>query len=246
MAKNLKTDTTKNVTSKDDAGMQIFESAEALQQGLSKTEEFAKSNQKLVMGAGIGLLVVIAGVLFFQWNSESKNAKAQKELFPAQFYFEKDSVKKALAGDNSNTTIGLEAIADEFGGSKGGDLAKFYIGVAKLKEGKFDEAIEKLESFSPNDLLLQARVYSLIGDAYMEKNDLGNAISFYKKASDYNANEFFTPAYMAKLALAQELNKDLSGAADTYKRIIDEFEESSEKANAQKKLAKLEQILGKK
>lgn len=246
MAKNLKTDTTKSVTSKEDANMQIFESAEALQQGLSKTEEFAKSNQKLVVGAGIALLVAIVGVIFFQWNNESKNAQAQKELFPAQFYFEKDSIKKALQGDNSNTTIGLEAIADEFGGSKGGDLAKFYIGVAKLKEGKFDEAIEQLESFNPNDLLLQARVYSLIGDAYMEKNDLGNAISFYRKASDYNANEFFTPAYMAKLALAQELNKDLSGAADTYKRIVDEFEESAEKANAQKKLAKLEQLLGKK
>jgi len=45
MAKNLKTDTTKTITPKDEANMQIFESAEALQQGLSKTEEFAKSNQ---------------------------------------------------------------------------------------------------------------------------------------------------------------------------------------------------------
>ncbi len=244
MAKNLKTDTTKTATSKDN--LEIFESSEALQQGLSKTEEFAKNNQKLVIGAGISLVVVIAGILFFQWNNESKNAQAQKELFPAQFYFEKDSVKKALKGDNSNTTIGLEAIADEFGGSKGGDLAKFYIGVAKLKEGKFDEAIETLEGFNPNDLLLQARVYSLIGDAYMEKNDVGSAIKFYQKASDYNSNEFFTPAYMVKLALAQELNKDLSGAADTYKRIISEFGESGEKANAQKKLAKIEQLLGKK
>lgn len=244
MAKNLKTDTTKTATSKEN--LEIFESSEALQQGLSKTEEFAKNNQKLVIGAGIGLVVVIAGILFFQWNNESKNAQAQKELFPAQFYFEKDSVKKALKGDNSNTTIGLEAIADEFGGSKGGDLAKFYIGVAKLKEGKFDEAISTLEGFNPNDLLLQARVYSLIGDAYMEKNDVGSAIKFYQKASDYNANEFFTPTYMVKLALAQELNKDLSGAADTYKRIVSEFGESAEKSNAQKKLAKIEQLLGKK
>lgn len=244
MAKNLKTDTTETATSKD--SLEIFESSEALQQGLSKTEEFAKNNQKLVIGAGVCLVVVIAGILFFQWNNESKNAQAQKELFPAQFYFEKDSVKKALKGDNSNTTIGLEAIADEFGGSKGGDLAKFYIGVAKLKEGKFDEAIETLEGFNPGDLLLQARVYSLIGDAYMEKNDIGSAIKFYQKASDYNGNEFFTPTYMVKLALAQELNKDLNGAADTYKRIISEFGESAEKSNAQKKLAKIEQLLGKK
>lgn len=245
MAKTVK-DTTNTTSSKEEAKYEFIESAEALQQGISKTEEFAKRNQKIVFGAGVGIVLVVAAALFFQWNNAQQNEKAQKELFPAQFYLEKDSVKKALKGDNANTTIGLEAVADEYSGTKGGDLAKFYIGIQKLKDGKFDEAISNLESFNPNDLLLQARVYSLIGDAYMEKNDFGNAISYYKKASENNPNEFFTPTYMSKLGLAQELNKDLSGAAETYKKIIDEFGESSEKANAQKKLAKLETQLGKK
>ncbi len=246
MAKNLKTDTTKTATSKEHSNLEIFESAEVLQQGLSKTEQFAKNNQKLVLGIGVGILVIVAGILLFQWNNETKNAEAQKELFPAQFYLEKDSTRKALAGDNGNTTIGLTAITEDFGSTKAGGLAKFYVGVAKLKEGKFDEAISNLEGCNPNDLLLQARVYSLIGDAYMEKSDLGNAISYYKKAANYNVNELFTPIYMSKLALAQELNKDLAGASETYNRIINDFEESSEKANAQKKLAKIDQILGKK
>lgn len=245
MAKTVK-GTTNTTSSKEEAKYEFIESAEALQQGISKTEEFAKRNQKLVFGAGIGIVLVVAAILFFQWNNAQQNEKAQKELFPAQFYLEKDSLKKALKGDNANTTIGLEAVADEFSGTKGGDLAKFYIGVQRLKEGKFDEAISNLEGFNPNDLLLQARVYSLIGDAYMEKNDLGNAISNYKKASENNPNEFFTPTYMMKLALAQELNKDLSGAVETYKKIISEFGESSEKASAQKKLAKIETTLGKK
>ena len=245
MAKIVK-DTTNTASSKEETKFEFIESAEALQQGISKTEDFAKKNQKLVFGVGIGIVLAVAAALFLQWNNAQQNEKAQKELFPAQFYLEKDSVKKALKGDNANTTIGLEAVADEYSGTKGGDLAKFYIGVQKLKEGKFDEAISNLEGFNPNDLLLQARVYSLIGDAYMEKNDLGNAISYYKKASDYNTNEFFTPTYMMKLGLAQELNKDLNGAAETYKKVIDAFGESSEKANAQKRLAKVETELGKK
>jgi predicted negative regulator of RcsB-dependent stress response len=245
MAKTVK-DSTNTASSKEEAKYEFIESAEALQQGISKTEEFAKKNQKVVFGIGIGIVLAVAAVLFFQWNNARQNEEAQKELFPAQFYLEKDSLKKAMKGDNDNTTIGLEATAEKFNGTKGGDLAKFYIGVQKLKEGKFDEAISNLEGFNPNDLLLQARVYSLIGDAYMEKNDLGNAISNYKKASDSNPNEFFTPTYMMKLGLAQEANKDLSGAGETYKKIIDAFGESSEKANAQKRLAKVEAELGKK
>ncbi|MCU0389712.1 MAG: tetratricopeptide repeat protein [Thermoflexibacter sp.] len=251
MAKNLKTNTAQTdikntTTSKEHSNLEIFESAEALHDRLSKTEQFAKNNQKLLIGAGVGILVIVAAFLLYQWNISSQNAEAQKELFPAQFYFEKDSVKKALKGDNSNTTIGLEAIADDYSGTKAGKLSQFYIGVAKLKEGKFDDAIAALEEVNPNDYLLQARVYSLIGDAYMEKNDLNNAVSFYKKASDYYPNEFFTPTYMSKLALAQELNKDINGAIETYKRIIADFEQSSEKANAQKKVAFLEQKVGKK
>lgn len=242
----VQTEVKKTATSKENANLEIFESAEALQSRLSKTEEFAKNNQKLLVGVGIGIVVIVLGIILYQWNIQSRNAEAQKELFPAQFYFEKDSIKKALKGDNANTTIGLEAIAEEYGSTKAGKLANFYIGVAKLKEGKYDEAIEALENFNPSDLLLQARVYSLIGDAYMEKNDFANAISFYEKASNYNPNEYFTPIYMSKLALAQEQNKDLEGARETYKRIIDEFEQSSEKANAQKRLAMLEQKLGKK
>ncbi len=249
MAKT-KTDTVqtevKKTTSKENSNLEIFESAEALQSRLSKTEEFAKNNQKLLIGVGIGIVVVVLGIIFYQWSLQSRNAEAQKELFPAQFYFEKDSIRKALKGDNANTTIGLEAIAEEYGSTKAGKLANFYIGVAKLKEGKYDEAIEALENFNPDDLLLQARVYSLIGDAYMEKNDFANAISYYKKASNYNPNEYFTPIYMSKLALAQEQSKDLEGARETYKRIVEEFEQSSEKANAQKKLAMLDQKLGKK
>ena len=245
MAKTVK-DSTNTASSKEESKYEFIESAEALQQGISKTEEFAKRNQKLVFGAGIGIILAVAAELFFQWNNAQQNEKAQKELFPAQFYLEKDSIKKAMDGDNANTTIGLKATADEYSGTKGGDLAKFYIGVQKLKEGKYDEAISNLEGYNPNDLLVQARVYSLIGDAYMEKNDLGNAISNYKKASEHNPNEFFTPIYMMKLGLAQEANKDLNGAAETYKKIIDSFGESSEKDNAQKRLAKVESELGKK
>ncbi|SFE40135.1 tetratricopeptide repeat protein [Thermoflexibacter ruber] len=242
----VQTEVKKTATSKENTNLEIFESAEALQSRLSKTEEFAKNNQKLLAGVGIGIVVIVLGIILYQWNIQSRNAEAQKELFPAQFYFEKDSIRKALKGDNANTTIGLEAIAEEYGSTKAGKLANFYIGIAKLKEGKYDEAIEALENFNPGDLLLQARVYSLIGDAYMEKNDFVNAISYYKKASNYNPNEYFTPIYMSKLALAQEQNKDLEGARETYKRIVDEFEQSSEKANAQKRLAMLDQKLGKK
>jgi len=40
-----------------------------------------------------------------------------------------------------------------------------------LKQGKFEDAIEYLKKFNAGDLLIQARAYSLIGDAYLELKD---------------------------------------------------------------------------
>ena len=230
--------------SKTEGGIEIFESPEALQEQLTRTEQFAKTNQKLLIGAGIGILLLVGGVLFFQFNREQQNTEAQVQLFPAQFLFEQDSLKRAVIG-NGNTTIGLEAITKDYSGTKAANLAQFYLGVARLKEGKYDEAIDALEDFDAGDYLVQARAYSLIGDAYMEKNDVENAVKYYQQAVSHYPNEQFTTAYMLKLALAYELKKDLNGAANVYKQLAADFPESIEVANALKNQARLEQMMAK-
>jgi tetratricopeptide (TPR) repeat protein len=219
----------------------VLESAEALQERISKTEEFAKGNSKLIFGGLALVIVAIGGFMFYQWNLGKENAKAQTELFPAQFYIEKDSTKnKALEGDNNNSTIGLLAIADKYSGTKAAELSNFYIGVAKLKEGKFDEAIAALEKFNPNDYLLQARAYCLIGDAYSEKKDWSNAAKYYQKAADYYPNEDYTPVYLSKLAQVHEANNNIPEAIKAYKTIVEKFETANEKPFAEKMRVKLE------
>ncbi|MCS7019285.1 MAG: tetratricopeptide repeat protein [Cytophagales bacterium] len=228
---------------KNKAGVEIFESPEALQEQLIKTEQFARNNRRLVTGVGIGILLLVGGAIGWKYYSNQRNIKAQNELFPTVFYLEKDSINKAIKGDNNNTTIGLEKIVSQYGDTEAGELAAFYLGVERLKEGKYDEAIELLEKYDANDWLIQARAYSLIGDAYMEKKDLDNAIKYYKKASEHYPNDAFTPTYLLKLGLAYELKKDYANALMAYRTIVDKHPEASEITTAQKKLAKVEYIV---
>lgn len=228
---------------KNKTGIEIFESPEALQEQLSKTEQFARNNRQLVLGVGIGIVLLIGGIIGWKYYAEQNNIKAQNELFPAVFYLEKDSVNKAVKGDNNNTTIGLEKIVSQYGSTKAGELAAFYMGVIRLREGKYDEAIQYLEKFDANDWLIQARAYSLIGDAYMEKKDLDNAIKYYKKAAEHYPNDAFTPAYLLKLGLAYELKKDYANAVMAYRTIVNKHPEASELTTAQKKLARVEYIV---
>ena len=121
-----------------------------------------------------------------------------------------------------------------------GNLAKFYAGASYLKLGDFDLAIEYLSSFSSSDYLVQARAYCLLGDAYMENEQVGEAISQYKKATEYYPNEEFTPIYLMKLAIAYEESNDNDSAKIVYQQIIDDYPNAQEVNNAKKYMAKLQ------
>lgn len=211
--------------------MEIIESPEALQQEVSNVTGFFEENKSTTLGAGIVLIALVAGFFGFQWYKNSQDVEGEKKLFKAVYAFESDSL--SAAGKE------MAKISDEFGGNTQ-NLADLYLGITLLKQGKYDQSIEKLKNFSSSDLLVQARAFSLIGDAYTEKKSFSEAIEYYQKAADYKPNKFFTPTYLLKLALAFEANKQAKEALDVYSQITDKFPESAESIPAKKYKALLE------
>jgi len=198
-----------------------------------------KSARNAVFGVLGVLLLAVTGVFAWQWYIQKQEDKAQVELYPVQYYFEQDSLTAVLNGDGVQT-IGAQKIADEYNITKAGDLAAFYAGVAYLEQGKFNEAIEELKDFDSDDYLVQARAYSLIGDAYMELNNLNEAVNYYKKAANHYPNDVFTPDYLMKLALAYELQKDFAKAAQAYQTIVEKHRKSDLALKAKRAKAKAE------
>jgi len=211
--------------------MEIIESPEALQQEVSKLTGFFEKNKSTTLGAGIVLIALVAGFFGYQWYKNSQDVEGEKKLYKAVYAFESDSLSAAAKE--------MTKISDEFGGNTQ-NLSDLYLGITLLKQGKYDQSIEKLKNFSSTDLLVQARAYSLIGDAYTEKKSFGEAITYYQKAAEYKPNKFFTPTYLLKLAIAFEVNKQEKEALDTYSQITDKFPESAESVPAKKYKALLE------
>lgn len=221
----------------------LLEDPDALALRLAESEDFLRRNKNLLLGVvAVVILAVVGAFGFYYWRS-SQDEKAQAAMFQAVRYWESDSLKKALKGDGQY--VGLESVANEYGGTKAGNLANFYAGVAALKEGQYKAAADYLEDFSSDDLLLQARAYSLIGDANLEQNKLKEAADFYEKAANYNANEQFTPAYLLKQATALEMAKDYEGAAKAYDRIITDYPAAVEVNDARQYKARAEGLTGK-
>ena len=217
---------------------ELVENPEALAEKLHGAETWAERHPKTIIGILVAVVLLVGGYFGFQYYKDNQESEAQREMFQAVYYFEADSLDLALNGDGNN--LGFLDIIDEYGITDAAELANFYAGAAFLKQGNFEAARLYLEDFKSNDLLVQARAYSLIGDTYMEQENFEEAARFYDKAASYKPNKYFTPAYLMKAALAFERNNEEQKAIAAYDKIISEYYESPEVQEAKKFKARLE------
>lgn len=187
-----------------------------LDETASRTEDWVAKNQKIIIGLVAGIAVATIGYLAYQKFIEApKQDEAASEMFMAQQNFEKatngvasDSLYK-LALNGSEGKFGFVKIADEYSGTDAGNLANYYAGMAYLNTGKFDEAIKYLGEFKSDEAIVSALAIGGIGDAYSQKNNQKEALSYYVKAAESNKNDFTTPRFLLKagkaaLALGQK------------------------------------------
>lgn len=221
---------------------ELVENPDALADRLYGSEDFVKKNKSKLLGVFIAIAaVIVGGFLYYNYRS-TQNVEAQNAMFQAVYYFEADSLGKALNGDGQS--LGLLEIADDYSGTDAGNLANFYAGVALLKQGQFAEAADRLENFESDDYLLQARAYSLTGDALLEQGKHSEAADMYKQAANHNANPFFSPQYLMKAGIAYEAENNYSAAAEVYDQIIKDYVASAEVTDAKKFKARAESLAG--
>lgn len=223
---------------KEEHKHELLENPEALKNTLVGAESWLERNPKISLGIAAVIILIVAGFFGFKYYKKNQNLDGQKAMFQAVYYFEQDSFNLALEGDGNNA--GFKEIINRYGMTDAANLANYYAGVCYLKQGDFKTARTFLESFGSNDLLIQARAYSLIGDTYMEEANYEEAAKFYGKAANHEPNRFFSPAYLMKEALAYEKLNQNDKAKEAYEKIITQFVGSPEYQNARKYKARLE------
>jgi predicted negative regulator of RcsB-dependent stress response len=220
------------IDEKDSTTAGVFNSLDA---SASKTEDFIAKNQKVIIGVVVAVAVVALGYFGFQkFVTEPKEEDAVNEMFTAQQNFQKategtksDSLYN-LALNGSEGKFGFVKLASEYSGSKAGNLANYYAGMAYLNTGKFDKAIEYLEQFKSDDKILNPLALGAIGDAHSQKNQQGEALNFYLKAAQADKNDFTTPRYLLKAGKIALSMKNKADALKYFTDIKDNFSNSPE------------------
>jgi tetratricopeptide (TPR) repeat protein len=203
----------------------------------SKVESFYTNNKKQINYALIAVVAIIGGYLAFtQMYLKPLEAEAQREIFRAQMYFERDSFELAYNGNESFQ--GFSAIVDGYGLTKAGNLAKYYAGICCLRTGKFDEAIDYLKSFDTENELIAVLAKGALGDAYSEAGAYDKAADYYTKAARMSKNKVTAPMFLKKAGLVYEELGKFSKAADSYETIKNDFADSQEANDIDKYIAR--------
>lgn len=203
----------------------------------SKTEEFINANQVQILGGVAVVVFLILGYFsYVRFYLGPLEDEASSQMFVAEQYFEKDSFNIALNGDA--TYLGFLDIADEYGSTQSGNLARYYAGISHLRLGEYEEAIHQLGKFKGKDVILSAIALGAIGDAHMELGDADKALVAYEKAVKTNENDFTTPIYLMKAGLAAEKLGKFDKAISYYGRLKSDFPNTTEGRNAEKYLSR--------
>lgn len=195
---------------------------EGIESALTRTEHYIEENRKSLTIILVAILGAVA--LYFAFNKfylEPKEVRAQKKMFYAEQYFEKDSFNVALKGDGINA--GFLEIIDDYGFTDASNLAHYYAGICYKNLGNYKEAIDYLEQFDSDDKIVSNIAIGSIGDCYAELGDNKQALKYYRKAADNQKNEFTTPMYLVRAGILYEQTNDFANALKMYERIEKEF-----------------------
>jgi tetratricopeptide (TPR) repeat protein len=162
-------------------------------------------------------------------------------MFQAERWLEMDSIKLALNGDGNY--LGFLDIAKNYKMTKAGNLAKFSAGICYLHLGQYQDAIDYLTRYKKQDKVIGSLAIGAIGDAYVELGDVEKGISKYIESADYAKNSFNTPIFLLKAGQIYELQQKYADALKLYKRIKDEYPESTEGTTIDKNIARVQLLI---
>jgi tetratricopeptide (TPR) repeat protein len=225
-----------NIDTSNSTTAEVFNT---LDKNANRMENWVARNQKAIFGfVGAIALITIGYVGYSKFVVEPKNEDAANEMFQAQTYYN-DAMANTATSDSLYTLalnggegkLGFLGIIDNYGGTQAANLAQYYVGTTFLNQGKFKEAIQHLEKFKANDIVLGALSLGAIGDAFSELGQQEDALDYYKKAAAYNKNDFTAPRFLNKAGFtALDLGKK-EEALKLFNEIKNNYQESAE-ANA--------------
>lgn len=216
-------------------GSTTAEVFKSLDENASKTEQWVAVNQKYIFAiVGIVAVLVLGFLGYDKYIQQPNERLAMNDMYSAQKHFneavngtEQDSLF-SLSLNGADGKYGMLDIVDTYNGTKAGNLANYYVGMAYLNMKDYVNAIEYLNAFDSTDDVLGPIAKGGIGDAFVQLEQLDEAYDYYVQAANDRTNNYTTPMYLYKAGvIGLKLGKN-SKALSFFNTIKSDFSNSTE------------------
>jgi tetratricopeptide (TPR) repeat protein len=140
------------------------------------------------------LVLVLAGLAYYQFVWKSTNDKSKDAYWKGLNYAAKDSTNLAITE--------LTKTKKKYDGYIGGEIAQFVLARQFMAKGEFKKAMKELDETKLDGTFLESMRMGLIADCH---------------------SEFTTPMYLFKAGLNSEKVNDFKKATEYYTKVRDEY-----------------------
>lgn len=210
---------------------------DALVTTLGRAEAIYEENKRTIGIVAAAVAVVVVGLMLYNRSRAAAEESAAAALAGVREFFDNGQYQIAIEGVKERNIMGLQAIADEYGGSPSGKLARFYLANSYYALGRHDDALRAFEESSPGDDLLAASRLAGIGACMEVKGDHAAAAKAFEEAGNSHPKGPNAAEYLADAARnhAQAGNKER--AVELIKKIKKNYPESPVARDADRYLA---------
>ena len=191
---------------------------------LAKSEAIIVKYKKQIITAIVAIAVVVGGTFAYIYGySKPRENKAQEMLgIVMQQYVMAQDYEKALKGEGK--TMGLLKIADQYGSTDAGNLAKYEAGLCYYQTGKTKEAIKYLEDFdTKGDNTVSAQALFALANCYAADKQADKAVETFKKAAKATDVPALCAEYLFQAGIILESQKKNDEALAIYQQIKSDY-----------------------
>lgn len=197
-----------------------------MEETISNSEAFLIKNKNLLLGAVIALVVIVGGYMIYKnFVSAPKELKASEAIFKGEHYFSADNYEAALNGDSLGYA-GFVKLADEFSGTKAGNLANAYAGLCYAQLGKYEDAEKYLNKFDGDDQLVAPAILGTLGNCYAQLGQMDKAAATLIKAAKRANSNSLSPIYLIQAGQILEKQGKNAEAVEAYKTVKRDYANS--------------------
>lgn len=212
---------------------------EILEAAQEQTESFFEKNSKSMVVALVAIFILAAAVFGYKkLVVEPRMNKAQEMLYEAQYRFESQNADYDLALNGDHNVPGFAEVADKYGSTPAGNLAKLYAAACALRLGDMALAEKYIAGYSDvkgvPGAMVNAMAAGMKGDIAVENGDYAKAASLFEKAVSQSDNDFTAPMYLRKAALAYRAAGNEAKAEECFRKIQDKYPSSYDAREASK------------